>query len=87
LNVPSADQSGRCDSELAAPGIVTLLINSVTINHFVFLAVSMIRAASIIRAKQKEKSDSVDSVLWQNTKLPEKKSPEGIFEVLLYLHG
>jgi hypothetical protein len=55
-------------------------------NQF-FFAVFMIRAASIIRAKQKENSDSVDSVLWQNTKLPEKKIPEGNFEVLLYLHG
>jgi hypothetical protein len=49
---------------------------------------TMLRAASIIRAKQKENSvDSIESVLWQNTQLPDKKEVECNFDVSLYLHG
>jgi hypothetical protein len=48
----------------------------------------MLRAASILRAKQKENSgDSIESVLWQNTKLPDIRDAESKFDVLLYLHG
>ncbi len=48
----------------------------------------MHRAASIIRAKQKENSgDTIESVLWQNTQLPDKRDAEGNYDVSLLLHG
>jgi hypothetical protein len=45
----------------------------------------MIRAASIVRAKEQEGATA--SVLWKNTKLPDKREFEGDFEVMLLLHG
>ena len=48
----------------------------------------MLRAESILRAKQKENSgDSIESVLWQNKKIPKKNDSEGNYDVSLLLHG
>ncbi len=48
----------------------------------------MHRAASIIRAKQEDNSgDSIESVLWQKTQLPDKKDVEGYYDISLLLHG
>jgi hypothetical protein len=48
----------------------------------------MLRAASIIRAKQKENSgDSIEGILWQSTQLPDKKDTEGYYDVSLHIHG
>ncbi len=45
------------------------------------------RAASILRAKQQGEGETVESVLLQNTQLPDKKEIEGQFKISLLLHG
>ncbi len=47
---------------------------------------TVIRASSILRAKQ-EDGVTVESILLHNTKLPEKKEIEGQYKVSLLLHG